>query len=346
MKVSLSALMRAAGVCAFLLICTVGLAFAQYPQQTQEPKKDQSKEPKVSDAENQALKKIVDAPDAATKLQAATEFVKKYPKSAKRSEVARHLAGEITRVQDAAQLITLSEGYLASFNLPEEAALINQFLIDAYVKANRLDDAFRIAATMLEKNPNDVVVLTQMAIVASEELKRNNPKYIQQSQTYGMKAIELIEADKKPEALEVTRWNDYKTRWLPQLYQSLGLVSFLSGNKADAKVKLEKAASLNATDPVTFMLLGSMVNEEYQQLAEKHKTMSAGPVKDDTLKEAHAKMDQVIEAFARAVALSEGNPQYQRLHDQLKQDLTAYYKYRKGTTDGLQQLIDKYKKTQ
>jgi pentatricopeptide repeat protein len=178
--------MRAAGVCAFILICTAGLVFAQYPQypqQTQEPKKDQSKEPKVSDAENQALKKIVDAPDAATKLQAATEFVKKYPKSAKRSEVARHLAGEITRVQDTAQQITLGEGYLASFNLPEEAALVNQHLIDAYVKANRLDDAFRIAATMLEKNPNDVIVLTQMSIVASEELKRNNPKYIQQSQT-------------------------------------------------------------------------------------------------------------------------------------------------------------------
>jgi hypothetical protein len=341
--------MRPAGVCAFLLICAAGLAFAQYPQypsQPQEPRQDQSKEPKVSDAENQALKKIIDAPDAATKLQAGSEFVKKYPKSAKRSEVARHLAGEIGRAPDAAQQISLAESYLTSFNQPEEAALVNHLLIDAYVKSSRLDDAFRVAASIVEKNPNDVVVLTQMAIIASEELKRNNPKYIQQSQNYGMKAIELIEADKKPDTLEVTRWSEYKTRWLPQLYQSLGLVSYLSGNKADAKGKLEKAASLNATDPVTFMLLGSMINEEYQQLAEKHKTMSAGPGKDDTLKEAHTKMDLVIEAFARAVALSEGNPQYQRLHDQLLQDLTAYYKYRKGSTDGLQQFIDKYKKPQ
>jgi hypothetical protein len=55
-------------------------------------------------------------------------------------------------------------------------------------------------------------------------------------------------------------------------------------------------------------------------------------------------LDEVIETFAHAVGLAEGQAPYQQLHDQILQDLQAYYKYRHGgSTDGLQQLIDKYK---
>jgi hypothetical protein len=42
--------------------------------------------------------------------------------------------------------------------------------------------------------------------------------------------------------------------------------------------------------------------------------------------------------------LSKGKPLYQQLHDQILQDLQSYYAYRHGgSTDGMQQLIDKYK---
>jgi hypothetical protein len=45
------------------------------------------------------------------------------------------------------------------------------------------------------------------------------------------------------------------------------------------------------------------------------------------------------------VALSDGVPAYLGLHDALMPDLEKYYKYRhKDSTEGLQQLIDKYKK--
>src|ERR1051325_7037500 len=121
----------------------------------------------------------------------------------------------------------------------------------------------------------------------------------------------------------------------------------MSGNKEDARTKLDKAAALNATDPLTYVLLGSLVNEEYQQLAERHKTMMSGPLKDETLKRANAKIDEVIDFYAHAVGLSEGNTVYQGLHDSILQDLTSYYKYRhNGSTDGMQALIDKYKKPQ
>jgi hypothetical protein len=187
--------------------------------------------------------------------------------------------------------------------------------------------------------------MTQIALVGVEQAKRSNAKYVPQSMQYGAKAIELIEAGKKPDQMDEARWTEYQTKWLPQLYQSLGMLAMMTNNKDEAKARLEKAASLNSNDPFTFVLLGSMVEDDYRKFAEQHKAQSPGPLKDELLNQAHGKIDQVIDMYAHAVALSEGRPEYQKLHDQILEGLQTYYKYRhKGSDDGLRQLIDKYKK--
>jgi tetratricopeptide (TPR) repeat protein len=288
--------------------------------------------------------KINTAADPAAKLQAASEFVKKYPKSTKRFEAAGYVSSEIGKADPAAQA-SLAQTFLTIFTDAKEANLINVVLINAYIKSNKFDEAFKTGASYLEKNPEDVAVLTQLATTGIDQAKRNNPNFVQQSVTYATKAVALIEADKIPETFSAEDKVKYKTFWLPYLYQSLGLIAYMSGNKDDAKVKLQKALELNPNEPFTYVLLGSLVNEEYQVLAERHKSMMAGPLKDETLKRANAKIDEVIDFYAHAVGLSEGNAAYQNIHDQILQDLTAYYKYRhSGSTDGLQALIDKYKK--
>ena len=345
MKSILLPAMRALAVC---LVAVTPVAFAQDsykqdPYKTQD--KPQAKAPQVNEAEEKAIIKVRDAADPAAKLLAAEEFVKKYAKSTRRGEVVMYVATEISKLPDPAQQIPLLEKALTIFTLPEDSDKLNTVLLDAYLKSNKIDEAFRAAAAIIEKNPNDVRILTHMSLLGTDQAKARNPKYVQVSQTYGTKAIELIEANKMPAGMDAAAWTQYKNQWLPHLYQSMGILSFVTGNKADARAKLDKAVAVNSTDPVTYMLLGSLSNEEYQQLAAKHKEMAAGPLKDQTLKDAHVKLDEVIDMFARAVALSEGNAQYQALHDQLLQDLTTYYKYRNsGKTDGLQQLIDKYKK--
>ncbi|MGH9425663.1 MAG: hypothetical protein ACRD2L_05070, partial [Terriglobia bacterium] len=65
---------------------------------------------------------------------------------------------------------------------------------------------------------------------------------------------------------------------------------------------------------------------------------------EETLKRATELMDQAIDLYARALAASAGKPEHKPLQDQILQAITPYYKYRhNGSTDGLQQLIDKYK---
>jgi hypothetical protein len=346
MKPIRSRFMKVAVACAMSALAFSGstllAASAEYSHYARQ---DKSKQSAPSDGEQKAMAKIEAAPDIAAKLLAAGELIKKYPKSPLRSKAVSHIAQEVSKNQDGALRITQLENMLTVFKEPSDGEVINPILVDGYFKENRPDDGFRVASAYLAKNPNDVALLTQAALQGVEQAKKKEPKFAQQSLQYGAKAIELIESGKKPDTFDDAKWGEYKSQWLPVLYQSLGLLSMMTGNKADAKTRLEKALSLNAKDPFTFVLLGSMRNDDYQQLAEQHKAASPGPLKDTILKQAHAKMDEVIDLFAHAVGLSEGNPAYQQLHDQILQDLQAYYKYRHGgSSDGLQQLIDKYKK--
>lgn len=349
MKSIPSQTMKAAAVCVWLAVSGLAAlgspAYTQYAGQGQDQSKDKNKQSAPSDGEQKALAKIEAAPDVAAKLAAAGEFIKKYPKSSLRSKVVIYVTQEVNKIQDGAQRITQLESMQTVFKEPSDAGIIEPILVDSYFSANRVDDAFRVASAHLAKDPNDLAVLTQAMIEGVEQAKKSNSKFVSQSQQYGAKAIEIIESGKKPDTFDEARWGEYKTRWLPTLYRSLGVLSIMTGNKADARAKLDKAVSLDATEPFSYVLLGTLVNEDYQQLAQQHKTLTPGPLRDTVLKQAHAKLDEVIDLYAHAIGLAQGNAAYQQLHDQLLKDLQAYYKYRhNGSLDGLQQLIDKHKK--
>jgi tetratricopeptide (TPR) repeat protein len=334
MKPTSFAVARALAVCA-LALALAAIAFAQ----------DKDKAPQVSKAEQDAMTKVQSATGPAAKLKAADEFIKKYPKSANRAGVVTHVIGEINNVSDPAQKITLLESALTTFKDQADADIITPVLLNAYITAKRVDDAFAFADKALAKNPNDLTALTQVTVLGAEQAKQRNPKYVPQAQQYGMRAIQIIESGNKPANMTDESWKDYQTRWLPQLYQVEGLLSLMTGNNADSKTKLEKAVSLNANDPLSFYLLGSLVNDEYQKMAENYQKQTPGPLKDALLKEAQAKMDEIIEVWAHAIALAQGNAQYQSFADQLRPELENYYKFRhNGSTNGLDDLIAKYKK--
>jgi len=332
MKSTMFHKVRAAAVCVILLVIVYALtaigAAAQYSQEKAQQPSDKGKQSTMSEGEEKAVLKIKTAPDIAAKLAAVGEFIKKYPKSTARASIVTYLAGEIEKLPDDSQRSAQLENMVAVFKEPADLDVIDPILINRYFQAKRPDDAFRVATTYLAATPDDVGVLTQVAIEGGEQAKRNNPKFVQQSRQYGNKAIELIEAGKKPASYDDARWNEYRTRWLPVLYQSLGMLSVMTGDKADARSKLDKSLALSPGDPFTYVLIGSLYNDEYQQLAEQHKGLSAGPLKDSVLKQAHEKLDLVIDMYAHAVALSEGRPEYGPLHDRLLQDRESYYKYR------------------
>lgn len=298
-----------------------------------------------SEGEVKAAQAVQQAADAPAAIAAAGEFLKKYAKSPIRARVGRMVADKIGAVQDATQRATLAEEAAKLFDRPEEVAVVTPLLVNAYLNAKRFDDAFRVGGDWLVKHPDDVTMMTDLGLNGIDQARLRNPKYVPQSQQYATKAIELIEANKKPATMDDAAWSSYKTEGLPTLYQSLGLLSFISGNPAEARTRLEKAVSLGSSDPTTYALLADMADKDYEDLRNKVMSTKAGPDHDAAMQKAQTQLDKVIEMYAQSVAMSEGKAGFEQMHDQLLESLTSYYKYRKGSTDGMQQLIDKYKKT-
>ena len=87
-----------------------------------------------------------------------------------------------------------------------------------------------------------------------------------------------------------------------------------------------------------------MIHADYVKQMEAYEALPEGKQKQETLKKLDAVLDTIIDAYARAAALATGRPEYQPLMQQVIPDLTNYYKYRNNqSTNGLQQLINKYK---
>lgn len=304
---------------------------------------EQKKEVKLSEGETKALNALNALTDPVAKLKAVEEFIKKYPKTPIRVQLADTAAAEIAKVTDRAQAVTLAEAAQKIFTGPDEQENILGVLLDAYVLAERSDDAFRVGSEILSKKPDEVHTHVQLAYAGAHEVNKQNRKYVKPALESGLKAIALIEADKKPASMDAVNWTSHKAL-LPQLYHRVAILNLVQDNLTDAQAHATKAATLNPNDPTAFAILGTVINNNYLKLAESFKTMPEGAEKTATLKKLEGLIDQVIDAYAHAVALSTGKPEHQAMMQQLTTDLTSYYKFRhNNSTEGMQQLIDKYK---
>jgi tetratricopeptide (TPR) repeat protein len=297
----------------------------------------------VSKEEMQALQAIDTAATTEAKLAAAEAFLKKYPKTTAREQVLEALARVIAQEKDAAQAVTLAERAQSLYVSADEQDIIKPILVEVYSAANRPDDAFKLGSELLAKDPENVRVLVQLTLTGTEQIKQKNTKYATQSLQYGLKSIELIEADKKPVKMSDALWASHKAA-LPQLYQQTAIIYLVTGNTQEAKNRLAKTSSLNPKDPYPYALLGFILNDEYTKQVPAFQGMAAGEAKDTERKKLEGLLDNIIDVYAHAVGLGTGRAEYQPLLQQIVPDLTGYYKYRHNqSTEGLQTLIDKYK---
>ena len=217
-------------------------------------------------------------------------------------------------------------------------------LLEGLSQAKRADEVFTTGTAYLSKNPDALMVLIQLLATGAEEAKNKNAKFVTPSLQYGKHVVELIDAGKKPTEIDDAAWTKYKTETMPSIYQSLGLLNLVSGDRAQAVANYSKAAALAPTDVFNVLMLGQLLNADYQDQAKRFQGMPNGAAKDEELKKTQVLLDKVIDAYARAVAVSEGDTRYTQVREQFLQDLESYYKYRhNGSNAGLQELINKYK---
>ena len=316
------------------LVCALALGAAAQEKQA---------EAKVSGGERDAAQKIEKAKGTEAKLQLAAAFVKKYPQSPLRPQIADQIAREVRETTDEQAKGSLAQTFLDIFNLPEEAPLVTPSLLASYIKTDQTQDAMTLGAQWLAKHPDDIEALQNLTIAATSAAIKGNNAFIAQGRDYGAKAIELLEADKMPAGWDAAKWPEFRKTALVTLYRETGVLAHLSGNREAARPLLEKAAGLYSPDPGVYLILADYAASEYD-LRSKAYNVAAGEQKAAALKTAEAALDKLIEAYARAVAMTETDARYKQAHDALRADLERNYKFRRKSTDGMQQLIDKYKK--
>ncbi len=307
----------------------------------EKPKQDA---PKVSGGERDAAQKIEKAKGAEAKLQLAAAFVKKYPQSPLRPQIADGIAREIEATTDQPARASLAQTFLEIFNLPEEAQLVTGMLLSSYINTGQTQDAMTLGTQWLAKHPDDIPVMRNLTILASGQAIQGNNAFSAQGRDYGAKAIALIEADKMPAGFDAAKWPEYKREALVSLYRETGVLAYKAGDNAAAITLMEKAIELNSPDAAIYLLLGDLYNANYEESA-KTAIVASAANKPAATQKAEADLDRVIDAYARAIAFTEGKPDFAQANAAIRERLTPYYKYRhKNSTDGMQQLIDKFKK--
>ena len=296
-----------------------------------------------SPTEAQALEAIKLATNPTSKLAAAEDFVARYPESNERVRIAEMIAKEILRIRDGTVALALVERARAVFTSEEEREVLKPVTLEAFVLADRADDAFLLAAEILTKNPDNLYVLVRMTQVGAEETRKKNGKHAGVSLQYGLKAIAMIENGNKPTSIDDQTWNSHKAN-LGQLYQHTAILYLAAQNSDEAKARLKRASELSPQDPSNFALLGRLIDADYVAQMKSYKEMPEGEAKREELKRLEVVLDSVIDAYARAAGLATGRAEYQSLLQALIPDLTNYYKYRHNNTRGLPQLINQYRR--
>jgi tetratricopeptide (TPR) repeat protein len=293
--------------------------------------------------ETEAMTAITLATNPSTKLAAAEEFVARFPKSASRRKAAELVAAEILKVRNGTVAIALLERAQMIFTAEDEREIFKPVALEAYATGNRPDDAFKLAAELLAKNPDDLDTLVQMTRAGSEEVKKRNREHNDVALQYGLKAIALIEGGTKAGRSIDLSGAEHSSN-LGQLYQQVAILYLGKGDTNEAKARLEKATELRPDDPSNFALLGRVLHADYVKQMDEYEKLPEGKARQERLKQLDLMLDPIVDAYAHAAGLALGRPEYQTLMQQVIPDLTNYYKYRnRKSTKGLQELINKYR---
>ncbi|HEX8292655.1 MAG TPA: hypothetical protein VF570_12915 [Pyrinomonadaceae bacterium] len=322
---------------ALALACALAAAAAAQDK----PKQDA---PKISGGEREAAQKIEKAKGAEARLQAAAAFVKKYPQSPLRGQIAEGIAREISETADQQAKGALAQAFLDIFNLPGEAPLVTASLLNSYINTGQTQEAMTLGTKWLADHPEDIAVMHNLTILASGQAIKGNNAFTAQGREFGAKAIALLEADKMPAGYDAAKWPDFKRQTLVSLYREAGILAYKANDNAAALPLLEKAVELGTSDAAIYFLTSDLLNDVYEMRA---KESMAAPAADKPAakQKAEAALDRVIDSYARAIAFTEGKAEFAQANAAFRERLAPYYKYRhKNSTDGMQQLIDKYRK--
>lgn len=245
-------------------------------------------------------------------------------------------------------IVKYIKGWVSKYDLAVREFEFNKALTDKnYARA------FEMGRQMLGENPDNIALVLTLsraglgnAAAGAQANKSLNPDSLR----FTRQAIQLVESGKAPPKWEPFTGRDDALGWL---YYTQGLLTWES-SPDEAVTALLKAAQLNSTaakEPATFFHLGNAyVNGEYKKAVAAYKaafpdgvevTEDRKPQYEQLIGQVNGSLDRIIDAYARAVAVST-KPEQAKFKADLTTQLTTYHKarYENSTSADVQTLIN------
>lgn len=204
--------------------------------------------------------------------------------------------------------------------------------------------AFELGKQVLADEPENVRIFIDLSYAGYLAAVSKVETYQTDTMNYAKKAIQLIQSGAAPQS-----WAPYsgKDEALAYLNNTIALLT-MAKNPSEALPYFIKAAQLEGklkTQPHTYGYIGDAYQSgPYDKLSADYKSKYEG--KDETpesklaLENINQVIDRMIDAYARAVALSGSDPANQAGKKVWLDNLTTWYKYRHNQSDaGLNELI-------
>jgi hypothetical protein len=195
---------------------------------------------------------------------------------------------------------------------------------------------------MLAKNPDNLKLYLQLVAAGLKSAQSGNKSLNAESANVARKALALVEQGKTSD-----EWIPFTSQQeaAPGLNYYLGFFT-LENSPAEAANYLLKAAQSNssyAKEPTTYeFLAAAYINSELKTLAAEYKSKYEG--KEETPESAalfnkiNGVLDRIIDAYARAVALTK--PGEAKAQTDRRAKLATFYKQRHDNSEaGLNELI-------
>ncbi len=234
----------------------------------------------------------------------------------------------------------LQEKFVAPMDKARRPAQVNALVY----RQKDYPKAFELGRQILSEDPENLRVLIDLGYAGYPLLLAKNETYSAEALGYVRKAIQAIESGKAPDS-----WDPYRSKddTLTYLYNALGQLT-LKTDPGGALKHLVRAAQFESDlkkDPWTYFFIAAAYEVgPYARLSADYKTRFEG--KDESaesklaLENINQVVDRMVDAYARAVALSGSNAQFAAKKTEWMEALTNWYKYRHNNSDaGLTEMI-------
>jgi tetratricopeptide (TPR) repeat protein len=202
-----------------------------------------------------------------------------------KAEVTAYNAFVSAQTGDPATQIQLGEDFIAKYPQSQYIKGVYAALTTTYYATGNIDKMNAAGAKALEMDPDNVDVLSLLAMVISRRAHATTPEGAQQvknAEAYARHAIELIPNMAKPATVDDATFEKAKNDKLSLSHSALGLINFNNKKYEDARTELNLAVQLASTpDPVDYYLLGnsdSQASYYHDAVAAYQKCSDSGPM--------------------------------------------------------------------